>query len=80
MTLNIVLFCLLLLGLAGAVCVATGRIGLTLAGHVCWLVANVGWAVYNWSIGQKIQAFLFLIYWVITLYGVMRWTNALRNL
>jgi hypothetical protein len=60
--------------------VATGRTDLTVAGHVSWIIANAGWATYNWSIGQRMQAFLFTIYLAITIYGVMRWTNALQNL
>lgn len=64
---------LVLLGILGAVLVASGDRMLTWHGHVCWIGVNTGLVWHNWSIGETAQAVLFGVYLAIALIGVWRW-------
>jgi len=42
-------------------------------GFYIWLPVNVAWIVYNFKIGQPGQAVLFLVYTVISTWGIIQW-------
>lgn len=55
--------------LTGAIFNARGKI----LGFYIWIPANIAWAIYDWYIGELAQSFLFIIYTVITCFGVYQW-------
>ena len=38
-----------------------------------WAATNLFWAVYDYRIGAKAQAALFLVYFVLALWGLWKW-------
>ena len=43
-------------------------------GFVFWLVANAGWVIYNFKHRFYAQGILFIIYFVMCIYGLFAWT------
>jgi nicotinamide riboside transporter PnuC len=41
-----------------------------------WLISNVGWIIYDISIGAYSQAFLFVAYSFICVWGIIDWSKA----
>lgn len=58
---------LTLMGIAGAVCVSSGR---SLVANYIWAVSNIGFASYNLSISEYEMALLFGVYEIVALYGI----------
>jgi nicotinamide riboside transporter PnuC len=58
-----------LISLIGAIFNAKGSIW----GFYIWIPANIGWVIYDFSIGQPAQAVLFIAYTIITVYGTWTW-------
>ena len=44
-------------------------------GQWLWAVANVGWIIFDLSIGAYSQAFLFAVYLGMCAWGIWLWTN-----
>lgn len=44
-------------------------------GFVVWLVANTGFAVHCWLIGEYALAALYAVYWGMAARGFIRWTK-----
>jgi nicotinamide riboside transporter PnuC len=42
-------------------------------GFLFWAVANVLWAVIDFSHGLALQGILFIIYTIFSIYGYMKW-------
>jgi membrane protein implicated in regulation of membrane protease activity len=38
-----------------------------------WVFTNAFWCVYDWSIGAKAQSLLFLIYFILSIVGLVKW-------
>lgn len=59
------------------VTIAVVGIGLNIKGRwegfVCWLISNVYWADRNWRINQYEQAILFIIFALLSAYGLWKW-------
>ncbi len=58
------------LGYVGAILVASGHV---LAGQMVWVIGNGGLVYRNWRRGDRPQAVMFGVYWVIALAGVLNW-------
>lgn len=44
-------------------------------GQWLWAISNVGWITYDLSIGATSQAFLFAVYLVLCVWGIISWTR-----
>ncbi|MCB1119286.1 MAG: nicotinamide mononucleotide transporter, partial [Chlamydiia bacterium] len=44
-------------------------------GQWMWAFSNLGWIVYDVSIGAYSQAFLFTVYFGMCVWGIISWTN-----
>lgn len=42
-------------------------------GFLLWLVSNAWWCGYNIVAGEYPQAFLFGVFWILSLYGIFEW-------
>ena len=42
-------------------------------GFIFWIVANVGWVYVNNKSGNKEQAVLFFIYFLLAVWGLWQW-------
>jgi len=66
-------------GIFSWVLVATSLIGnifvikKNVTGQWLWAIANVGWVSYNLSIGAHAQAFLFSVYFALSVWGIFAW-------
>ncbi|CDR33274.1 nicotinamide mononucleotide transporter [Criblamydia sequanensis] len=49
-------------------------------GQWLWTIANVGWVAYNLYNGMTSQAFLFGIYFIMSVWGILSWTREIRAL
>lgn len=38
-----------------------------------WAFTNGVWCVYDWNIGAKEQSVLFAVYFVLALWGIIKW-------
>ncbi len=56
-----------LLSITGAVCVSRGKMMLA---NCIWFITNPGLIWYNLTIFEYELAFLFVVYWLISLYGI----------
>ena len=45
----------------------------SIKGFYLWLVSNTGFIVINFLIGMPAQATLFIVYNIITVYGIYQW-------
>ncbi len=62
---------LVFLSLAGNVFVIKKNV----AGQWLWAISNVGWIIFDLSIGAYSQAFLFLIYLGMCIWGIIAWSK-----
>lgn len=44
-------------------------------GQWVWAVSNVGWVIFNLSIGAYSQAFLFLVYLAMCIWAILTWSR-----
>lgn len=44
-------------------------------GQWLWTFANIGWVTYDLWIGANSQAFLFLTYFFLSVWGIYAWTK-----
>lgn len=44
-------------------------------GYWLWIVANIGWIIYDFQIHAYSQAFLFSAYLILSVYGVWEWSK-----
>lgn len=49
-------------------------------GQWIWAFANVGWIAYDISIGAYTQAFLFAMYLIICIWGIISWSREAKEL
>ncbi len=42
-------------------------------GFLFWMVSNLGWAVIDFQHGLYAQSFLFVVYFVLSLWGWLAW-------
>ena len=42
---------------------------------VIWSVTNLSWAIYNWHIRAYEQATLFIVYFALAVWGLVKWRN-----
>ena len=40
---------------------------------IVWLFTNATWCVYDFSIGAYAQSALFFVYFVLAIYGLIKW-------
>jgi nicotinamide riboside transporter PnuC len=40
-----------------------------------WAMTNAAWAIYNFWIGVPAQGTLFSVYWVLAIWGIVKWKN-----
>ncbi len=40
---------------------------------VIWALTNGVWVVYDWKIGAYEQAALFGVYWLLAIWGLIKW-------
>ncbi len=38
-----------------------------------WTLTNAAWCIYDFIIGAYSQSFLFLIYFILAIWGIMEW-------
>lgn len=50
-----------------------------LSGFYVWLVSNAGWVAYDLYIKNYPQAALFMVYFGISIYGIIIWLKENRN-
>jgi nicotinamide riboside transporter PnuC len=44
-------------------------------GQWLWAISNVGWVMYDLSIGAYSQAFLFAVYLSLCIWGIVAWSK-----
>jgi hypothetical protein len=42
-------------------------------GFVCWIISNAAWVVIDYRAGLHSQAFLFFIYFLLAIWGILAW-------
>ncbi len=57
------------ISILGAACVSAGSAG---AANAAWSISNLGLLWHNYRIGQKHQALMFLVFWILAVLGVFR--------
>lgn len=62
---------LVILSLAGNIFVIKKNV----LGQWLWATSNIGWIVFDLSIGAYSQAFLFLIYFAMCVWGIIAWSK-----
>lgn len=40
---------------------------------IIWAATNVWWCIYDFSIGAHAQSFLMLVYFVLAIWGIIKW-------
>ncbi|ADI38259.1 putative uncharacterized protein [Waddlia chondrophila 2032/99] len=60
-----------ILSLAGNVFVIKKNV----IGQWLWAISNIGWVVYDLSIGNYSQALLFAVYVCTSIWGIIAWTK-----
>jgi hypothetical protein len=63
---------LVILSLTGNVFVIKKNV----TGQWLWAISNAGWIVFDLSIGAYSQAFLFLIYLGMCIWGIIAWSKS----
>lgn len=71
MSSEILSWVLVFISLAGNVFVIKKNV----VGQWLWAIGNVGWVVYDLSIGAYSQAFLFLVYLGMCIWGIIAWSK-----
>jgi hypothetical protein len=66
---------LVALSLAGNVFVIKKNV----LGQYLWAVGNVGWIVFDLSLGAYSQAFLFTVYLGMCVWGIMAWSKEAKK-
>ena len=44
-------------------------------GQWLWAIANIGWVTHNVMIGSSSQAFLFAVYFALSVWGIIDWSR-----
>lgn len=44
-------------------------------GQWMWAISNIGWVGFNIWLGANSQAFLFLVYFLMAVWGIYSWTK-----
>jgi len=42
---------------------------------IIWAFTNAFWAVYDWKLGAKAQSILFLVYFILAVWGLVQWSR-----
>lgn len=66
---------LVFLSLAGNVFVVKKNV----LGQWLWAISNIGWITYDLYIGAYPQAFLFLIYLGMCIWGIIAWSKSTKT-
>lgn len=48
-------------------------------GFACWAVANVYLVAHNYAIQEFAQAFMFAVYFLLAVWGILAWRKASKN-
>lgn len=48
-------------------------------GQWLWLISNIGWISYNMHHSHQGQAFLFLVYTALCVWGIITWTRQAKK-
>lgn len=62
---------LVALSLAGNVFVVRKNV----TGQWLWAISNLGWIIFDFSIGAYSQAFLFMVYFGMCVWGIVAWSK-----
>jgi nicotinamide riboside transporter PnuC len=68
---DIVTWVLVVLSLTGNIFVIKKNV----MGQWLWAISNIGWIVFNLSIGAYAQAFLFAVYFGMCVWGILAWSK-----
>lgn len=68
---DIVTWVLVVLSLTGNIFVIKKNV----MGQWLWAISNIGWIVFNLSIGAYAQAFLFTVYFGMCVWGILAWSK-----
>ena len=49
------------------------------ASYVIWICTNAGWAIIDFSKGIHAQGALFVIYFFLSIWGLIEWTRSARK-
>jgi len=55
------------MGVLGCILVAKNKAYLA---NILWSISNIGMIVYNYNLAEYEMCFMFIIYWIIAVYGV----------
>ena len=66
---------LVALSLAGNVFVIKKNV----VGQWMWAVSNLGWIIFDLSIGTYSQAFLFAVYFGMCVWGIISWSKTAKT-
>ena len=66
---QIVSWILTIVSVAGAILNARKSI----IGFYIWIVSNIAWSILDFSVGLPAQGYLFIVYTIITSYGIYQW-------
>lgn len=56
-----------ILGILGVLCVSQGK---SLYANYIWSIGNIGMIIHNYNIREYEMMIMFIIYWIIAVYGV----------
>lgn len=48
-------------------------------GNFIWIFTNMFWLIYDFSIGAYAQSLLYFIYFLLAIYGFIKWTMKEKN-
>lgn len=48
-------------------------------GNFIWIFTNMFWIIYDFSIGAYAQSLLYFIYFLLAIYGFIKWTMKEKN-
>jgi nicotinamide riboside transporter PnuC len=70
---KIILYILIAMGLIGQVLITKNK----RSGYLLWVIADIAWAIFNFSQGKTLGAFeqgiLWSVYFIISLWGYLIW-------
>lgn len=75
MIIKIMMWLVVAIALAGAFLNTRGK----WQGFLLWLVSNAWWCGYNIWKGEYPQAFLFGVFWFLSLYGIFQWRKTHKD-
>ena len=47
--------------------------------YIVWIFTNAIWSIIDFSVGLPAQGFLFLIYFFLSIWGLIEWTRNTRK-